>query len=1192
MNVFRVSFLLLLLVSFNSYSQNAIFGADFADGWNDSESESVSFEDGAGTSRKKILKPEGGNGDKFFRLVTYWDGNFNEWGPSTSNDLVVSQGVIVNDLDENNTAKSYKIENANTNHNFVFKTRSSGNPPANTSFVFFEVQGAVRNINNVTQNISEDVFFGDEIIVTATLDGNLNDGQAVYLRYSGDDFSSSTIVNMSGSGTSYTATIPGSFNTAGKNVAYYVFTSGTDSSNNPLDISGNDADFYTINLDNNSGNNYGYNVRSEYITDDGANNWNQASSWRAGSIPSPTDDVIIDHDLSLTDDRTVDNLTINAGKTLTNTGYTLKIENGGSITNNGTYSDNSGTVEFLGAASVSGNISFNNVTLKNENLNINGVNFGSNSTINGSLTINPDSFVDIGSPIYGDNSTLIYNSANPVGTPYKRRSEWSNAGNNQGRPNNVIVQNNTAINMGFDNTTNDAIIDGDLTIEPGSSLFMDFGSNDMEAPLIVKGNFVNNGTISLSDELNGDLKVEGDFEDNGTFYYKKRALFFKGSNVQEITTSTDPYTIDVVRINKSDGEVIMNQDIIIDKTGDPLQMSQESILNLNGHDLTIGKDGDTSQVSFTDNAALKVSDQSDLILKGNGNMGDLQFDDSNDRTTNKIRYVEIDRGSGSDVSLGNRLYLKDSINLTNGTLNANEYLTFVSDSTETAQVGEVPTSGGNIAGNVIVERFVPKSNRAFRYISSPVNTTGTIFDNLQQGGLNPGDAGYEAGFGTHITGSTSGSNGFDATQTGNPSMFEWDESLTSPDWVAISSTNDINKDTLAVGDAHALMIRGDRSTTLNSNTAVGPATTLRFTGTLEVGDQSVAASNLSSTSGEYNLIANPYQAIVDAKTLLESADATDLDDQTIYVYDPTLGTRGGYVAIDINNSNPSGTPEDNSLSGTTNANQFILPNQAFFVETTGSNPDLTFKETYKNTSETLVETFSDDDMLSEMHINLKRQPADLLVDGVTARFSPNYTNAINNKDADEIWNFDEWVALYNSNHYLSIEKRAKPAIGDSIQIYIGNYQSDSYVWHINMNNINKEAVLVDDYLNTETPLNANDETSIAFDIDSNIPESSDPFRFSIRFTNETLAVDEAETTNFAIYPNPVTTNSFSISGLTDNGEATIQLFDMTGKLVFSTTRSAGKEMTIDIDHSLPTGVYKLQINQDQTQYQSTLIISE
>ncbi len=1185
MYALRLAFLLLLISSFNSFSQNAIFGADFANGWSDSSNESICFEDGAGGSRIKTLQPNGSNGDKFFRLVTCWDGNFNEWGPSsTSNDLDVTQGVIVSDLVENNTAKSYKIENANTNYNYVFKTRSGGDPPPNPSFVFFEVQGAVRNINSVTQNISGDVFFGDEVIVTATLDGNLNAGQAVYLRYSDDDFSSSTIVNMSGSGTNYTASIPSSFNTAGKNIDYYVFTSGTDSNNDALSINTSDADLYTINLDNNSGNNYSYDVRSEYITESGATNWNNASSWRAGSLPSDTDDVIIDHDISLTDDRTINNLTINDGKTLTNTGHTLSIQNGGSITNNGTYNDSSGTVDFLGDGSISGTVTLNNVILNDSN---NGVDFNTNSTISGSLTINSGSFVNANSPIYAENSTLIYNSGNSDTTPYQRRSEWSNAGN-QGSPYNVILQNNTALDMGADNTTDDAIIDGDLTIGSGSSLFMDYSSNDMEAPLIVKGNFTNNGTITLSGQINGDLKLEGDLTDNGTFTYNNRALFFEGDADQNITTSDDPYTIDVLRINKTAGEVKMNQDLVIDETGDPLQLSDHSILNLNGNELTIGQSGVGSAISFSANSALRVSENANLTLRGNGTMGDIRFDQTNDRTTNKIGNLIIEREVG-DVSLGNSLYLNDLVTLNSGTLNTNGHLTFVSDENTTAQVAEIPNNGGNITGDVTVERYVPKSNRAFRYISSPVNTSGTINDNLQEGATTASaDPNPVPEHGTHITGG-SPSNGFDATQTNNPSMFEWDESASPPEWKEIPNTNSKG---MNIDEAYALMVRGDRSTTLNSNTAVGPATTLRFTGSLVGGNQDVASTNLSATSGDYNLVANPYQAIVDMKALLESGDATDLDDQTIYVYDPTLGTQGGYAAIDLSKSDPTSTPDNSDLTGSTSANENILPNQAFFVETTGSNPALTFKETYKNTGANFVDTFSDDELLSEMHINLMRQPEDVLVDGVTARFDPAHSNAVNNADADEVWNFDEWVALYNTNTYISIEKRATPQENDTLQIYTGNYQSDDYIWRIDKYNINRKAVLVDNYQDTETPLNDQGETSVAFSIDSNIPESADPFRFSIRFTEETLGLNEPAESKFKVYPNPVTDGSFRVQGLQKQSEAHVYLFDMSGKLVFSTKVSAGKEIAVNLHRSLPKGVYQLKIDQNNATYRSTLILSD
>jgi len=182
--------------------------------------------------------------------------------------------------------------------------------------------------------------------------------------------------------------------------------------------------------------------------------------------------------------------------------------------------------------------------------------------------------------------------------------------------------------------------------------------------------------------------------------------------------------------------------------------------------------------------------------------------------------------------------------------------------------------------------------------------------------------------------------------------------------------------------------------------------------------------------------------------------------------------------------------------------------------------------------------------------------------------------------------------LFNANTYLSIEKRATPVENDTLQIYTGNYQSDAYDWNIDISNIDREAVLVDAYQDTETPLNPNGETSIAFDIDSNIPASSDPFRFSIRFTNETLAVDDPEKKDLAVYPNPVTNNRFSISGLAGQDDATIRLFDVNGKLVFDTTVSAEDIMTIDIDRSLQTGVYQLSVSQDKAQYQSTLIISE
>ncbi len=249
-------FLLLLVTVFTmqeGYAQNAIIGSGFgANDWSTSDC----FNDGAGGSRIRIFNANG-TGNQFFRFVTCWDGNWNQWGPfSTSNNYEITSGEAIpsSNIIENGTASEYFINVSSTSHNYVFKTQSGGNPPPNRRAVVFEVQGAIRSVNNVTTNIDHnDIIAGDSVVVTATLDGALSGGQAVWLRYSNDGFTTSEVVKMTGSGTSYTAAIARDDNMYNQAVSYYVFTSG-----DVVSIAHADADLYTINLNNNGGSNYSY----------------------------------------------------------------------------------------------------------------------------------------------------------------------------------------------------------------------------------------------------------------------------------------------------------------------------------------------------------------------------------------------------------------------------------------------------------------------------------------------------------------------------------------------------------------------------------------------------------------------------------------------------------------------------------------------------------------------------------------------------------------------------------------------------------------------------------------------------------------------------------------------------------------------------------------------------------------------
>ncbi len=76
--------------------------------------------------------------------------------------------------------------------------------------------------------------------------------------------------------------------------------------------------------------------------------------------------------------------------------------------------------------------------------------------------------------------------------------------------------------------------------------------------------------------------------------------------------------------------------------------------------------------------------------------------------------------------------VQGSVNVPGGILTSNGNLTFESSAARSAIFKEV-TAGGSIIGDVTVEQFYPPT-RAFRFVSSPVNMTGTLRDNWQEGG--------------------------------------------------------------------------------------------------------------------------------------------------------------------------------------------------------------------------------------------------------------------------------------------------------------------------------------------------------------------------------------------------------------------------------------------------------------------------
>ena len=254
--------LLLLFVSVGLFNliqaQNGIVG-DMASGWPGSCSTNTGvayMTASAGTSYSSGDRTPSGTfpGNKYWRLLVDWGGTIRQENNGGTSDVAVTPGTkyTLNSTCQATGAMYYNVSSGS--NRYVFKTKDASSSPTG-DWVFFELGGASVTVNWVSQSPSSPTV-NDAVTITATMSGSLPTGQGVYLRYTTDNWTSSTVSSMSGSGTTYTASI--SAKSLSTVVKYYVFTSGSG-----LTIAPADADLYTINWNAggiNGGGNYLYTV--------------------------------------------------------------------------------------------------------------------------------------------------------------------------------------------------------------------------------------------------------------------------------------------------------------------------------------------------------------------------------------------------------------------------------------------------------------------------------------------------------------------------------------------------------------------------------------------------------------------------------------------------------------------------------------------------------------------------------------------------------------------------------------------------------------------------------------------------------------------------------------------------------------------------------------------------------------------
>ncbi|MGB5981147.1 MAG: T9SS type A sorting domain-containing protein [Nonlabens sp.] len=581
-------------------------------------------------------------------------------------------------------------------------------------------------------------------------------------------------------------------------------------------------------------------------------------------------------------------------------------------------------------------------------------------------------------------------------------------------------------------------------------------------------------------------------------------------------------------------------------------------------------------------------------LSGSGSRDEFALDDiqviansSNTSVTANASYQDM-KVNGS-LALTQPTDIEGGLNISGGNLTTNDNLTFksinYSGTIRTAILEEVQ-NGGTITGNVTVEQFYP-ANRAFRFLSSsttPIDSSGSIFNTYQEGGANT------PGLGTHITGG-SAANGFDQSLSNNPSLFLYDPTGINGNigWIPFNDNFSTINGAIFPTIAFRIFVRGDRTVSLATTNATATATTLRTAGRLITGDLTFE-SGISSqfpfgADGSFYLMPNPYQAQMDlSQTIVNNSE--DINQTTYWAWVPSINN---YVAYDF------------STGGLQNGvSQFIQPNQAYFIQTdeasgstAGYDPSVTYMESQKSTAVTATATYSQPE--SEYSIRLftpETQGGFIATDMVRGFINTGYDNGINNRDAVKFTGLSEQLSILSNGVQLSNERREQYVDEEVLQLQIGQMQTGTYDLELNFRDFNGlEVYLVDNHLNTRSLIAQNQIIDHSFDVDLNDAGSFAADRFQVEFETGTLSAgDLAFAKAVQLYPNPTDGNELNISGL-KNGTANVTILGLLGQTIYEQEHTvlSGSAQVNGLEN-LTSGVYLVAISQNGKSATKRLIV--
>jgi hypothetical protein len=711
-----------------------------------------------------------------------------------------------------------------------------------------------------------------------------------------------------------------------------------------------------------------------------------------------------------------------------------------------TYNSTSGNQHIVSATS------YNNLTLANTS----GTQIAdANITVNGNFATYSGGKLDMGTNTLSVNTVGVHNGTiltqNTSATPISAGKIWGGTVEyNAPAGNQHIVSATSYRDLILSNTSGTQTSDANLTLTGNLTNTNTNGILDMSTyTLAVTGTITNNGSIQTANTSPTPLPTGKTW--SGTIEYTS-------ASAQTIVSANSYATL---KISGGGTKTLAASTTV------------NTDLNLFAGDLSIAANTLTIGGTVSGSGTLTGSASSNLTINGSASNAALSFTQTS-AATRSLNNLTLSRSNGATLS--NALEVINTVDVTVGTLASGGNLTLISTNSNTARIAAL-SGGASVSGNVNAQRFIlgGVGRRKYRYLSSPVNLSGSY--NLDQ-------------FIDDVTITGSGA-GYDAL-TVTPSAFIYDETMAGTQntgFVTPATTST----PIGIGKGVAIFYRGPRGQSGEFLAATVPNdATFDVVGTVNSGDISPTLSYTNTGApldDGWNLVGNPYPSQID----WDSPNWTKTNiSNVISLYNPATGTYGTY----------------NGTIGTNGATQYIALGQGFFVQATGANPVLTFRENVKvpNTPSNMFRTNEGDPQLVRLMMYKDENNSDEAIVLFGEQASKNYND---NEDALKFFNSTINIYTKSKDQYnLVINSTSFPLASDTIDIVIsgaaGAYQLR--VSEIASLDQNIHVFVVDHFTNQITAITSN-EMSIPFNITAN-PSSTGANRFDIVFskTNAPLPV--------------------------------------------------------------------------------------